>query len=77
MNAPRRIPRQCLACQGSFEARASDVRRGFGLACSPRCSGKLGGRGRGKASHPLALGSHPFQGQEPKTNQEAPCPSAG
>jgi len=48
---PRLIDRQCAACEIQFQARAADVRRGLGRACSPRCSGRLGGRP--KASHPV------------------------
>lgn len=59
---PRLIDRECAACDAPFQARATDVRRGLGRACSPRCSGRLGGRPKTKASHPSEKCSHPIQG---------------
>jgi hypothetical protein len=36
------VPRQCLACQRPFLARAREVARGNGKCCSKHCSARLG-----------------------------------
>ena len=60
MNRPKLTPAICSACGQSFQARASDVRRGFGRACSRRCGGILRGRAKAQASHPSEPASHPI-----------------
>ena len=64
MNRPRLIARVCQACGQPFQARAADVCRGFGRACSPRCSGRLRRRPQPPASHPFTEGSHLSQTTE-------------
>lgn len=66
MNQHRKIERPCAGCGQSFMARAADVRRGLGKACSVRCSGKLGGRPETKASHPFTEASHPILRVSPR-----------
>ena len=61
MNQPKMVARTCEACGQPFQARAKDVRRGFGRACSLVCSGKLRGKAQRPASHPFPEGSHPIQ----------------
>lgn len=77
MNRPKLAPAICAACAQPFQARASDVRRGFGRACSPRCSGKLRGLGHRPASHPSAVASHPLpQDVPPSIRAHANQPEA-
>ena len=59
MNRHRLLIRSCQACGCAFQARAADVRRGFGRACSPRCGGKLRGTAHPPGSHPVAFESRP------------------
>lgn len=60
MNRPKLTPATCAACGQPFQARASDVRRGLGRACSRPCSGRLRGLGHRPASHPVAEAPGPF-----------------
>lgn len=59
MNRHKRLAVACAVCGRPFQARASDVNRGFGRACSRPCGGKLGIR---PASHPFTEASHPLGG---------------
>jgi len=72
MNSHRLVARVCEACGQAFQARAADVRRGFGRACSRICAGKCRrpAKVQAPASHPFTLGSHPQQGADgPKGDQ--------
>lgn len=78
MNRPKLVPATCETCGQSFQARASDVRRGFGKACSRRCGGHLHNQGQRQASRAAEGASHPFQEGARLNEQNLPCvkPSA-
>jgi hypothetical protein len=61
MNQHKRIERTCVTCGQRFGARAADVRRGFGRACSRRCGGNLNAQGQRLASRAAEAASNPFQ----------------
>lgn len=67
MNKHRRVERICHTCGRTFQARVSDALKGFGRACSARCSGKLRGKGTSVNLAPFTEGSHPSEDlSEPK-----------
>ena len=72
MNRPKLIDRICQECGASFQARESDVRRGFGKTCSRTCAGMCHKprKTQAQASHPSTVASHPQSSNVAKNNQE-------
>ncbi len=80
MNRHKLIEATCAICGQPFQARAADVRRGFGRTCSSTCAGKRPKKdGESPASHPLQVASHPSErpDQLPTNTNTAPMSTLG